>query len=290
VFATPFIGRWKDKLSELGSPVKKTDETDISNSLDTAIKDDADTLRLCVLRTVEQHRQLCEAMRPILALSPDASSEAVRQKTRAFLGMDEVVRLREGLMGTMEALSVGCPYILVILFRAHLIGRARRERSLVCEPPSYSGPVDCFLYRSHVIQGLCVSVRRPLEVPILEYVTPWGPGIISNESSVMYDRPGATVDCLIQRLMGAGALARPQIFIRKQGKHTLTKSGRCWKWARGMELLQDLGTIDENGVPVVDYVDTETLQFAIAVVDDGRTECGHVLGTLLLASTTRHPE
>ena len=47
-----------------------------------------------------------------------------------------------------------------------------------------------------------------------------------------------------------------------------------------MELLQHLETKDENGVPVVDYVDTEYLRFAIAVVDDGHTECGHILGRL----------
>jgi len=82
--------------------------------------------------------------------------------------------------------------------------------------------------------------------------------------------------------MGAGALAKPHMFIRKQGKHTLTKSGRCWKWARGVELLQDLETKDVDGVPVVDYVDTEHSQFAIALVDDGHTECGHILGRALL--------
>ena len=43
-------------------------------------------------------------------------------------------------------------------------------------------------------------------------------------------------------------------------------------WMREME--------DENGVPVVDYVDTEYMQFAIAVGDDGHIERGHILGRL----------
>ena len=91
------------------------------------------------------------------------------------------------------------------------------------------------------------------------------------------------MDCLIERLMGAGVFAKPQMFLRRQGKHKMTKSGRCWKWARGMELLQDLETKDENGFPVVDYVDTDYSRFAIALVDDGHTERGHVLGEPLSA-------
>ena len=88
------------------------------------------------------------------------------------------------------------------------------------------------------------------------------------------------MDCLIERLREAGA--KPEMFIRKQGKHKLTKSGRCWEWVAGNELLQELEPKDEDGVPFVDYVDTEHSQFAIALVDDGRTECGHVLGRPLL--------
>ena len=116
------------------------------------------------------------------------------------------------------------------------------------------------------------------------------PAFLSHELLVINDRPGATVDCLIERLMGAGALAKPQMFIREQGKHKLTRSGRGWRWARGMELLQDLETEDENGVPVVDYVDTEYLRFAIAVVDDGHIERGHILGRLSFTYTTCQPE
>jgi len=85
------------------------------------------------------------------------------------------------------------------------------------------------------------------------------------------------VDCLIERLIDTGTLKHPQMFIRKQGKHTLTKSGRRWKWARGEELLDDLETKDENGNLVVDYINRRDLQFAIALVDDGHTECGHLL-------------
>lgn len=166
----------------------------------------------------------------------------------------------------------------------HSVGRARKEPSLVSKPLSDSDQVKCCLCRSHVIQGPCIPVRQPLQVPVLEYVAQCAFAFFSYESSVINDRPGATVDCLIERLMVAGVLVKPQMFIRKQGKHALTRSGRCWKWARGMELLQHLEMKDENGVPIVDYVDTEYLRFAIAVVDDGHTECGHILGRLHLSA------
>ena len=81
------------------------------------------------------------------------------------------------------------------------------------------------------------------------------------------------------------------MFIRQQGRHTLTNSGRCWVLVEGMESLEalkaeDENTKDENGFLIVDYVDTTDLQFAIALVDDGRTECGHILGRPLFTYIT----
>jgi hypothetical protein len=91
---------------------------------------------------------------------------------------------------------------------------------------------------------------------------------------------------LIERLMQKKQrLKNPQMFIRKNGEHTLTKSGLAWKWASGLEPLKCLETKDKDGVPIIDYVDTD-VQFAIALIDDGRTEFGYVVGGPLFTWTS----
>jgi len=100
----PFIIRWKHTLCELGTP--PVTQPNISASLSDAIKKDADVLRWCVSGTVEQHRQLREAVRPILVLGPDAP-DTVKEKARAFLQTKEVLRLREVILDTVGIFSVG---------------------------------------------------------------------------------------------------------------------------------------------------------------------------------------
>jgi len=119
----PLIIRWKHTLSELGKPITPPD---ISASLNDAIEKDVGALILCVSRTADQHRALREALRPILVLGSDAS-DAVQQKVRAFLKMEEIVRLREELMNTAEAFSVGWICILVILYQTHTYLAGCRE-------------------------------------------------------------------------------------------------------------------------------------------------------------------
>ena len=98
-----YIVRWKDTLRVPGLPIAETDN--ISASLNDAVKMDTDYLRWCVRRTVDQHRQLLETVRPILNLASTAS-EAARQKAQALLEMEEVVQLREVLMVEEETFSV----------------------------------------------------------------------------------------------------------------------------------------------------------------------------------------
>ena len=54
-------------------------KTDISNSLKTAVNKDTDILRWSVHKTVEQHRQMREAERPILVHAPDLSEDVLRK-------------------------------------------------------------------------------------------------------------------------------------------------------------------------------------------------------------------
>ena len=77
-----------------------------------------------------------------------------------------------------------------------------------------------------------------------------------------------------------------RIFLRKGHAHQLTPKGRLWELVDGSFDLRFPGTALENveyeeGAPVLDWV-VNHKNFVIVLVDNGKEETGHVLGTFAL--------
>ena len=77
-----------------------------------------------------------------------------------------------------------------------------------------------------------------------------------------------------------------RIFLRKGHAHRLTPKGRLWELTDGSFNLRFPGTALDNveyeeGALVLDWVVNDK-NFVIVLVDNGKEEMGHVLGTFAL--------